>query len=101
MKSIKFSQKHVKDWVLFVLVGVIVSVDAVVLLIGTALPESRLNATLIEDIEHPHQQNVGYIHTYTYSTYLHACIHFIYICIHAFIDTVFLEIFTVERNREN
>lgn len=42
-----------KDWFLFVIVVVVVAVDLLVILIGTAIPSSRLRATRIEDLQHP------------------------------------------------
>ena len=42
-----------KDWVLFVIVVIVVAVDLLIILIGTAIPSSRLRATLIEDVQHP------------------------------------------------
>lgn len=34
------------------IIGVVVGVDTVLLLLGTAIPETRLNATLVVDEEH-------------------------------------------------
>ena len=34
------------------IIGIVVGVDTVILLIGTAIPETRFNATLVEDEEH-------------------------------------------------
>ena len=42
-----------KDWVLFAIVVVVVVGDLAIITIGTAVPSSRLNATIIDDIEHP------------------------------------------------
>ena len=42
-----------KDWVLFAIVVVVVVGDLAIITIGTAVPSSRLNATIINDIEHP------------------------------------------------
>ena len=43
---------------LFAIVGVVVSVDVLILLVGTAIPQSRLTATLTTDVEHPSSVNV-------------------------------------------
>ena len=43
---------------LFAIVGVVVSVDVFILLVGTAVPQSRLTATLTTDVEHPSSVNV-------------------------------------------
>ena len=53
-----FMLQLVKDWMLFVIVGVVVSVDVIILLVGTAVPQSRLTATLTTDVEHPSSVNV-------------------------------------------
>ena len=42
----------IKDWKLFVLVGVMVAVDMGILIVGMAVPQSLLNATLVLDQEH-------------------------------------------------
>ena len=42
----------IKDWFLFVIVLVVVAVDLLIALIGTAIPFTRLNATLVTDDEH-------------------------------------------------
>ena len=41
-----------KDWFLFVIVLLVVAVDLLIALIGTVIPSSRLNATLVTDDEH-------------------------------------------------
>ena len=41
------------DWVLFVIITLVVAVDLLIILIGTAIPSSRLNATSIRDVMHP------------------------------------------------
>ena len=46
-------QSYYSDWMLFAVVGVIVGVEIVIVLVGTAVPQSRLNATLVSDLEHP------------------------------------------------
>ena len=51
--------QFIKDWVLFVIVFVIVLVDATILLVGTAIPHIRLNATLVLDGEHGPDVNVS------------------------------------------
>ena len=38
-----------KDWVLVMIVLLVVSVDLVIHTVGTAIPEARLNATLVPD----------------------------------------------------
>ena len=43
---------------LFAIVGVVVSVDVIILLVGTAVPQSRLTATLTTDVEQPSSVNV-------------------------------------------
>ena len=53
-----FILQLVKDWMLFAIVGVVVSVDVIILLVGTAVPQSRLTATLTTDVEHPSTVNV-------------------------------------------
>ena len=53
-----FPLQLVKDWMLFAIVGVVVSVDVFILLVGTAVPQSRLIATLTTDVEHPSSVNV-------------------------------------------
>lgn len=40
------------DWVLFVIITLVVAVDLLIILIGTAIPSSRLNATSIRDVMH-------------------------------------------------
>ena len=42
-----------QDWVLFVIISLVVAVDLVIILIGTTIPSSRLNATSIRDVMHP------------------------------------------------
>ena len=42
----------IKDWFLFVIVLLVVAVDLLIALIGTAIPSTRLNATLVADDEH-------------------------------------------------
>ena len=43
----------IKDWVLLAFVAVVVTGDLIIITTGTAVPSSRLNATLIHDIQHP------------------------------------------------
>ena len=50
---LQLTQSYYSDWMLFALVGVIVGVEIVIVLVGTAVPQSRLNATLVPDLEHP------------------------------------------------
>ena len=40
-----------KDWFLFVIVLLVVAVDFLIALFGTAIPSSRLNATLEDEHE--------------------------------------------------
>ena len=49
-----FFVQHDNDWVLLVIVAVVVTVDLFIMFIGTVAPTSRLNATLVDDIQHPH-----------------------------------------------
>ena len=44
---------------LFAIVAVVVSVDVIILMVGTAVPQSRLTATLTTDVEHPSSVNVS------------------------------------------
>ena len=53
-----FSLQFVKDWMLFAIIGVAVSVDVFILLVGTSVPQSRLTATLTTDVKHPSSVNV-------------------------------------------
>ena len=48
-----------KDWVLFVQVLVIVSIDLIIIAIGSAIPQSRLIATRIRDTQHPEDITVS------------------------------------------
>ena len=48
-----------KDWFLFVIVLLVVAVDLLIITIGTAIPSSRLNATLAADIQHPKSVDVS------------------------------------------
>ena len=58
-----------KDWLLFVIVLLVVAVDLLIILIGTAISSARLNATLVPDDQHkitidvsilsPSQTNTG------------------------------------------
>ena len=50
-----------KDWVLFVQVLVIVSIDLIIIVIGSAIPQSRLLATKIRDTQHPEATMVNKI----------------------------------------
>ena len=57
----------IQDWVLFVAVGVLITIDIVYMVIVTAIPESRLQ---LENVEMP--SNVGcHTHTHTH-THMHA-----------------------------
>jgi hypothetical protein len=42
-----------KDWFLFVIVLVVVAVEFLVFLVGTAIPSSRLRAARVADEQHP------------------------------------------------
>ena len=56
---LQLTQSYYSDWMLFAVVGVIVGVEIVIVLIGTAVPQSMLNATLVPDLEHPPFVNVS------------------------------------------
>ena len=45
--------QYSKDWFLFLIVATLVSVNTVILFLGTAIPQSRFNATLASDLQHP------------------------------------------------
>ena len=51
----------IKDWMLVIMVAVVVALETVILLVGTAVPESRLtaNATLVQEL----RQNVRKCHS--------------------------------------
>ena len=51
-----------KDWVLFVIIILVVAIDLLIILIGTAIPSSRLNASEVGDVEHPSATDVSYIY---------------------------------------
>ena len=53
----------IKDWVLFIIVGVITGIDALILLIATSVPQIRFNSTLDTDIQHPTDVSVRYLAT--------------------------------------
>ena len=48
-----------KDWVLFVMIILVVAVDLLIILVGTAIPSSRLNATRVPDVQHPTASDVS------------------------------------------
>ena len=50
----------IKDWILMVIIGMVVGVDAILLLLGTSIPQTRLNATLVVDEENPTSVNVSF-----------------------------------------
>ena len=52
----------IQDWILFVIVFAIVLVDATILLVGTSIPQTRLNATLVSDGEHGFYVNVRHVY---------------------------------------
>ncbi len=45
-----------KDWFLFVIVALVVAGDLLIILIGTAIPSSRIEATRVPDKQHPISQ---------------------------------------------
>lgn len=47
-----------KDWMLVVIVLLVVGVDLFIHTVGTAIPETRLNATLVPDELTPHGVDV-------------------------------------------
>ena len=51
----------IKDWILLVIIGIVVGVDITLLLLGTAIPETRLNATLVVDEEHKVSVDVSFL----------------------------------------
>ena len=51
-----------KDWVLLTVIVLVVTVDLLIILIGTAIPSSRLNATSVRDAQHPTATDVSEIH---------------------------------------
>ena len=62
--SLSLTHTHtqaLKDWVLFVQVLVIVSIDLIIIIIGSAIPQSRLIATRIRDTQHPEATTVNKI----------------------------------------
>ena len=48
----------IHDWVLFLIVGVVVLIDVVIQIIGTAIPQAKLEASRTEDAEHEAALNV-------------------------------------------
>ena len=50
----------IKDWIPLAIIGIVVAVDTILLLIGTAIPETRLNTTLVVDVENPTSLNVSF-----------------------------------------
>ena len=48
-----------KDWVLFVIIMLVVAVDVLIILIGTAIPSSRLSASEVRDVQHPSATDVS------------------------------------------
>ena len=51
----------IKDWMLVLMVGIVVTIDIAIVLIGTAIPRSRLEAARIRDREH--QSSISVSHT--------------------------------------
>ena len=49
------------DWMLLVIVAVVVAVDVLIFLIGTAIPQTRIVANLTADVEHPSFINVRWL----------------------------------------
>ena len=56
-----------KDWVLVMIVLLVVSVDLVIHTVGTAIPEARLNATLVPDELTPNGVDVRIKHGRLYT----------------------------------
>ena len=50
------------DWMLLVIVAVVVAVDVLIFLVGTAIPQTRIVANLTADVEHPSFINVRWLH---------------------------------------
>ena len=48
-----------KDWVLFAIIVLVVIVDLLIIVTGTAIPSSRLNATSVRDAQHPTATDVS------------------------------------------
>ena len=44
------------------IIVVVVTVDLLIILVGTAIPSSRLNATSVRDAQHPTETDVRLIH---------------------------------------
>ena len=51
-------QVLIKDWVMFAIVGVVVGVEVVILVVGTAVPQIQPMANITDDEEHPTSVNV-------------------------------------------
>jgi len=49
------------DWMLLVIVAVVVAVDVLIFLVGTAIPQTRIVANLTADVEHPSFINVRWL----------------------------------------
>lgn len=58
-----FITQIIKDWILFIIVLIVVAIDLLIITIGTAVPSSRLNATLMVDTQH--QTAVDVMHNYS------------------------------------
>ena len=65
-----------KDWVLLTIIVVVVTVDLLIILIGTAIPSSRLNATSVRDAQHPTATDVSQIICLYYSNVYHLAVHY-------------------------
>ena len=75
----------IKDWILMVIIGLVGGVDIILLLLGTSIPQLRLNATLVVDEENPTLVNVSFTSSDSFLpysrllymcpyNYLHACL---------------------------
>ena len=53
-----FVQVLIKDWVMFAIVGVVVGIEVIILMVGTAVPQIQPSANITEDEDHPHSVNV-------------------------------------------
>lgn len=60
-----------KDWVLFAIIVLVVTVDLLIILVGTAIPSSRLNATSVRDAQHPTATDVSAYKTHNLQYQLH------------------------------
>ena len=86
-----FAQAN-QDWILIVIIGMVVGVDIVLLLLGSSIPQTRLNATLVVDEENPTSVNVSFTPSdsfLAYSTLLYTCpynyVHVCLVCINTYV----------------